>query len=53
MFSLMAFQSYAIEQKQDYKMSLSLKKKRIRLEIENVRDPSCSYLMVSAAHNQV
>lgn len=55
MFSLMAFfQSYSIEQKKDYKMSFSLKKKkRIRLEIENVRDPSCSHLMVCAADNRV
>lgn len=57
MFSLMTFQSYAIEQKQDYKTSFSLKKKkrkkRLRLEIENVRDPSCSYLMLSAADNRV
>lgn len=56
MFSLMAFfQSYSIEQKKDYKMSFSLEKKekRIRLEIENVRDPSCSHLMVCAADNRV
>lgn len=52
MFSLMAFQSYAIEQKQDYKMSFSFQKK-LRLEIENVRDPSCSYLILSAADNRV
>lgn len=28
-------------------------KGRLRLEIGNVRDPSCSYLMSSAADNQV
>lgn len=28
-------------------------KRRLRLEIGNVRDPSCSYLMSSAADNQV
>lgn len=37
-------------QKKEKKMK---EKRRLRLEIGNVRDPSCSYLMSSAADNQV
>lgn len=54
--SLMTFSIlfYRAEARLKKKKSFSLKKKkRIRLEIENGRDPSCSYLMVSAADNRV